>query len=111
MPLLSSAPNKRRDAPDWLTLNRQGWGIENGLPQRLAESADEDKSRVRNRQAAWVLGMYRRLADSLFMEWRNALPQRPQATLPDFHDAMRLDHQVRAFHLVSANRPTFAPRS
>lgn len=109
--LLSSAPSNRLNAKDWLTLNRQGWGIENGLHQRLDVSAAEDKSRVRNRNAIWVLGMFRRLAVSLFMEWRAALPSRAKATLPDFHDALSLDHQLRAFHLVSASRPTFAPRS
>jgi hypothetical protein len=109
--LLTSAPPQRLDAAAWLRLNRQGWAIENGLHLRLDVTALEDKSRVRNRNAVATLGMFRRLAVSLFMEWRCAHPKRANATLRDFHDEMSLDHQLRGFHLVNAARPSFVARS
>lgn len=104
--LLSSAPPERLDAAGWLQLNRQGWGIENGLHQRLDVTAQEDRSRVRHRNAVWVLGMFRRLGISLYMHWRGQHPKRSKATLRDFHDAMSLNHQRHAFHFVSAAKPT-----
>jgi len=45
-----------------------GWGIENGLHQRFDASTGEDACRVRTKNAGWVLGMFRRLAVSLFIE-------------------------------------------
>jgi hypothetical protein len=104
--LLSSAGPERLEAPRWLQLNRQGWGIENGLHQRLDVTAQEDKSRVRNRNAVRVLGMFRRLGISLFMHWRGQHPKRASSTLRDFHDAMSLNHQRPAFDFVSAAKPS-----
>ena len=104
--LLSSAPPERLNAARWLQLNRQGWGIENGLHQRLDVTAQEDQSRVRNRNAVRVLGMFRRLGISLFLHWRGQHRKRAKSTLRDFHDAMSLNHQRHAFHFVSAMTPS-----
>jgi hypothetical protein len=109
--LLSSAPPARLSAERWLALNRAGWGIENGLHQRLDVTAQEDQSRVRHRNAVRVLGIFRRFGISLFMHWRAQTPKRAQTSLRDFHDAMALDHQRHAFLLVSANQPKLAAHS
>ena len=40
--LITSAPPERLAATQWLLLNRQGWGIESGLHQRLDVSYNDD---------------------------------------------------------------------
>jgi hypothetical protein len=109
--LLTSAEPARLAATRWLQLNRAGWGIENGLHQRLDVTAQEDQSRVRHRNAVRLLGLFRRLGISLFMHWRAQSPKRAKTTLRDFHDTMSLDHQRHAFHFVSAARPGAAAPS
>lgn len=103
--LLTSATPARLDAARWLQLNRAGWGIENGLHQRLDVTAQEDHSRVRDRNAVQVLAIFRRLGVSLFMHWRTHCPKKEKPTLRDFHDAMGLHHQRGAFLFVSAAKP------
>jgi len=102
--LLSSRAPERLSAAEWLAAQRAYWGIESGLHQRLDVSADEDRSRVRHRNAAWVLGMFRRIGVSLFMHWRGQNPKRAKSTLADFHEEMGLEHQRRAFALVNSKK-------
>lgn len=87
-----------------LAWQRDYWGVEAGLHQRLDISADEDRSRVRQRNAVWVLGMFRRIVVSPFMHWRGHNPKRAKATLSDFHEEMGLEHQRRAFALVCSKK-------
>ena len=100
--LLSSRQPARLSAPQWLAAQRAYWGIEAGLHQRLDVSADEDRSRVRHRNAVWVLGMFRRISVSLLLHWRGQDSKRTKATLADFHEEMGLEHQRRAFALVNS---------
>ena len=100
--LLTSRASSRLAAPQWETFPRAYWGVEGGLHQRLDVSAAEDRSRVRHRNAAWILAMFRRLGVSLFLHWRTQDLKRTKATLPDFHEEMGLEHQRRAFALVIA---------
>lgn len=102
--LLTSRASERLPACAWLGAQREYWGVEAALHQRLDVSADEDRSRVRHRNAAWVLGMFRRISVSLFMHWRGQNPKRVKATLPDFHEEMGLENQRRAFALVNAKK-------
>lgn len=102
--LLTSRPPERLPAPQWLAAQRAYWGVEAGLHQRLDISADEDRSRVRNRNACWVLSLFRRIGISCFMHWRGQTAQRTKATLADFHDEMALEHQRRAFALVNSKQ-------
>jgi hypothetical protein len=102
--LLTSREPERFSAPQWLTAQRAYWGVENGLHQRLDISANEDRSRVRHRNAAWILGMFRRIGVSLFMHWRDQDSRRVNSTLPDFHEEMGLENQRRAFVLVNAKK-------
>ena len=53
----------------WLRLNRDHWGIESGLHQRLDISHNDDRCKVRNDNAMLVLGMMLRLSNSLFIQW------------------------------------------
>ena len=100
--LLSSREPARLSAQQWEQLQRNYWGVEAGLHQRLDVSAHEDRSRVRHRNAVWILAMFRRLGVSLFMHWRGQAPKRTKATLPDFHEEMGLENQRRAFALCNS---------
>lgn len=106
--LLTSAEPPQLDAFQWLQRNRQAWGIENGLHQRLDESHNDDRCRVRDANAMWVLGMMRRLSVSLFMQWRTA-QQRPQyLTTTDFQAAMGEEQHRAALRLVLNQRPSLS---
>jgi hypothetical protein len=104
--LITSAPPQRLDAQTWLRLNRQGWGIESGLHQRLDVSYNDDRCRVQSDKGMLILGIYRRLANSLFMEW--ALRQRrpDHVTTTDFQTLMAEDHRSKALRFVLAKRPS-----
>ena len=104
--LITSASAQRLDAQRWLQFNRQGWGIESGLHQRLDVSYNDDRCRVQNPKTMLILGMYRRLANSLFMGWRE-LQRRPEhVTTTDFQTLMGREHCSRALRFVLAKRPT-----
>ena len=97
-------------AKDWLNLQRQYWGIENGLHQRLDISAHEDRCRVRNKNAVWILGMFRRLTVSLFCEWKSRCPKK-RLCLPDLHDEMTRENQHRGFLWITAAQPSLPQAS
>ena len=63
--LISSLTFEELDALGWLKLKRGYWVIESRLHHALDVSLDEDRSRVRNPNAALVLGMFRRLVVSV----------------------------------------------
>ncbi len=63
--MISSLTLEELDALGWLKLKRGYWAIESRLHQALDVSLDEDRSRVRNPNAALVLGMFRRLVVSV----------------------------------------------
>jgi hypothetical protein len=104
--LLTSRAAERMPAAEWLVSRRQYWGIENGLHQRLDASAGEDACRVRTRNAVWVLGMFRRLAISLFIEWRARDPCRRWKTMTDFYAEMKIENQRRGFSLITSKKPS-----
>jgi hypothetical protein len=108
--LLTSREPERLDAAQWLQANRQYWGVE-GLHQRLDASTNEDLCRVRNRNAVWVLGMFRRLAASLFVEWCSRDPKRQRATMTDSQSDMGAEHASPAMRFITARYPAFKTRS
>jgi len=96
------------DAPTWLRLNRAGFGgIENGLHQRLDVSHDDDRCRVRHPNSMGVLGVCRRLANSLFMEWRSRQTHPRYLTTTDFAVDMDAEGHRRATIMITAMSPTF----
>ena len=108
--LLTSREPNRLDAAQWLQANRQYWGVE-GLHQRLDASTNEDACRVRDRNAIWVLGMFRRLAASLSVEWCSRDPRRRRATMTDFHAAMDAEQTSPGLRLITSRRPALRGRS
>lgn len=94
------------DAKAWLTAQRQYWGIENGLHQRLDASAHEDCSRIRTINSIWVSGMFRRLGVSIYAEWISRSQTRRRVSLHRFHKFMAQNNNRHAFILVSAQSPS-----
>ncbi|MFH0908225.1 MAG: hypothetical protein V1929_05645, partial [bacterium] len=109
--LLSSLPPERVNAAQWLRTIREYWSVEGGLHQRLDASTNEDQCRVRDRNAVWVLGMFRRLAVSLFAEWRSRDAKRKHATMTDFQSDMGAEHASPAMRFTTSRYPAFKTRS
>ena len=63
--LITSLTLDQLQALGWIQLKRGYWVIESRLHHALDVSLDEDRSRVRNSNAALVLGMFRRLVVSV----------------------------------------------
>jgi hypothetical protein len=106
--LLTSAPPEELDAQAWLRLNRTGFsGIANGLHQRLDVSLDDDRCRVRNPDAMLVLGIFRRLNNSLFREWRSRQTNPQYLMTSDFHTDMTAEAHRRAMIMVTTIHPPF----
>jgi len=109
--LLTSLPPERLDATRWLRLNRDAWGIETGLHARLDVSRRDDQCRLHAANAVWVHGIFERLANSLFLEWRSYQLKPQHKTTTDFAAYMSADHGRRVILAVTARHPTFRPPS
>jgi hypothetical protein len=108
--LLTSAGPDQLNAQKWLELNRAGFGgIENGLHQRLDVSHNDDRCRIRTAPAMFVAGLFRRISNSLFMEWRSHQPHPEYLTTTDFHSAMSEELYRPAMRLIFARRPSLKP--
>lgn len=103
--MISSREPSVLNAEQWLAALRQYWGIENGVHQRVDVSANEDGSRVKTVNAVWVMGMFRRLAVSIYAEWRSRSVNRRRASLHDFHNLMARHNKKYAYSLVSSSSP------
>lgn len=98
-------------AAAWLALNRLAWAIENGLHLRLDVSQNDDRCRLRTPKGLWIFGMFRRLANSLFMHWRNQHPKPSDKTTTDFQTFFGEEAYRRALIFVTAKRPSLKPPS
>jgi len=108
--LLTSAGPEKLDAQRWLNLNRAGFGgIENGLHQRLDISHNDDRCRIRISPGIFVMGLFRRISNSFFMEWRAHQPHPENRTTTDFHSAMGEAHCRPAMRLACVQRPSLKP--
>lgn len=104
--LITSAPPERLKAQTWLRLNRHGWGIESGLHQRLDVSYNDDRCRVQSDKGMLILGLYRRIANSLFMEWAQHKRRPQHLTTTNFQTLMAEEHRAKALRLVLSKRPS-----
>ena len=104
--LLTSLSPEQLDAARWLQLNRAHWGIENGLHARLDTSRRDDQSRLRSPNAVWVHGMFARLANSLFLEWRAHQRKLHHKSTTNFAVRMAADHDRRVLLTVTARQPS-----
>ena len=104
--LITSAPVAVLSARLWLQCNRQSWGIESGLHQRLDVSYNDDRCRVQSDNGIWVLGMFRRLANSLFVEWSTQQRRPEQVTTTSFQTLMAENHRTAAMRFLLRKHPS-----
>lgn len=87
-------------------MKRDYWRIEAALHSRLDGALDEDRSRVRNPNAALVLGMFRRLAVSFAIPWlAHKHKTDKRASTRSLLDHLRAENARRAFDLLTARIP------
>jgi len=98
-------------AEGMLEADRQYWGIENGLHQRLDVIAGEDRSRVRHRNAALNLAVIRRAVVSVAARWIHHCKDKRLATMSGFYDSMAAHSAQKALKLVTACKPSWLPSS
>jgi len=107
--LISSLTLEELQAQGWLKLKRDYWIMESRLPHPLDVSLDEDRSRVRNANAALVLGMFRRVVVSCAQAWLAAVQTRQtRYSVGQFQKqfARRNGGPARLTALVFAKSPT-----
>lgn len=98
-------------AEQMLKADRQYWGIENGLHQRLDVIAGEDRSRVRHRNAALNLAVIRRAVVSVAARWIRHCEDKRLATMSGFYDFMAAHGSQKAVKLVTTCKPSWLPSS
>jgi hypothetical protein len=81
--LASSRNQSQMDPKRWLALERGRWGIENRTHHTLDVTHREDESRIQEPNAVAVLGIFRRLSNSLKQRWAKDRPRR-EATSRDW---------------------------
>ena len=108
--LLTSLAVDELNAAEMLQLDREYWGIENGMHLRLDVSGREDKSRVRTRRSAFNLCLFRRAANSFAVNWIHRQSNMRLATTQGFYDAMSAKGCQKAFSLVTTRKPRWIPR-
>jgi hypothetical protein len=64
-----------------------------------------DFLRVQSNHGIWIFGMFRRLANSLFMEWRQARRRPDPVTNTDFQALLAQDNRRRTIRLVTIKNP------
>jgi hypothetical protein len=74
--LVTSRSERGLTRKEWLALEQQRWGIENRTHHTLDVTHREDESRVREPNAASVLGIFRRLSNALKQAWAKGRPKR-----------------------------------
>jgi hypothetical protein len=105
--LVTSLPPEALTATQWLECNRAARGIESRLHQRLDVSHRDDQCRVRLPQSMRVIGMFRRLSNSLFMHGRSRQTKPRHKTTTDYFGAMNAEHHRYAIRCLQARQPRF----
>jgi hypothetical protein len=81
--LAASRSKDQLDQKQWLALEQGRWGIENRTHHALDVTHREDESWVGEPNAVTVLGLFRRLSNSLKQLWVKGRPKR-EATSRDW---------------------------
>lgn len=101
--LICSRGSKEWSETTWLKTEQTRWGIENRNHHTLDVSHREDESRVRHPDAATVLGIFRRLSNTLKQVWAQGRPRR-EATARDWMDENQFD-RWKAIRLITQPVP------
>ena len=102
--LITSRPTPELPLTQWLEANIQHWGIETGVHARLDASRNDDRCRLRERNAVRIHGMFTRWANSLFIHWRQRQPNERHLTTTDFMTHLAENHDRRAVSAVISKR-------
>jgi hypothetical protein len=89
--LVTSLQPQQLPARLWLDYVRLAWDVE-GMHQRLDISHNDDRCRFRTAKSLWVMGMFRRISNSLFMEWRSHQPHPEYKMTTDFQTEMAAEN-------------------
>jgi hypothetical protein len=84
--LVTSRCAKQLAAEAFLHMDRDYWGVESGLHQRLDCSAFEDRLRVRHKGAVHILGLFARVGVTLFVRWAKKQPLVRSRTFPNWRE-------------------------
>ena len=71
---------------EFLNTDRQYWGVESGLHQRLDCSGFEDRLRVRHKGAVHILGLFMRVGVALFVRWAKNQRRVRDRTFPTWRE-------------------------
>lgn len=105
--LISSLDESQASAKELKAISRDYWGIESKLHYRLDNVLDEDRSRVRNPNAALILGMFRRIVVSFAIPWsKKKKKTNKRISTRSFLEHLNADNHHRAFDLATAKNPT-----
>lgn len=100
---VTSRTEARQNAAQWLTVDQQRWGIENRTHHTLDVTHREDESRVRQPNAATVLGIFRRVSNALKQAWAKGRPKR-EATSRDWTEENHFN-RWHGLHLITRPLP------
>lgn len=84
--LVSSRPATQLSPEEFLNTDRQYWGVENGLHQRLDCSGFEDRLRVRHKGVVHILGLFARVGVALFVRWAKKQRLVRERTFPKWRE-------------------------
>jgi predicted transposase YbfD/YdcC len=105
--LITSLEASKASGKDLKKIKRDYWSIESKLHYRLDNVLDEDRSRVRNPNAALVLGMLRRVVVSFAIPWSQEKKKTHKRTSTrSFLEHLNADNHRRAFDLVTSKAPS-----
>lgn len=105
--LITSLEAQQASGNDLKKIKRDYWGVESQLHYRLDTVLDEDRSRVRNPNAALILGMMRRVVVSFAIPWSKEKQKKNKRTSTrDFLDLLGAENNRRAFGLVTSKSPS-----
>ena len=84
--LVTSRVASQLSPEEFLNSDRDYWGVENGLHQRLDCSGFEDRLRVRHKGAVHMLGLLARVGVALFVRWANQQRRVRERTFPQWRE-------------------------
>jgi hypothetical protein len=87
-------------AESFLNLDRDYWGVESGLHQRLDCSGFEDRLRVRHKVAVHILGLFSRVGVALFVCWAQKQRLVRERTYPKWRE-WNSGHRWHMIHQVT----------
>lgn len=98
--LVTSRPADQLSTEAFLKTDRNYWGVENGLHQRLDCSGFEDRLRVRHKGVIHILGLFARVGVALFIRWAKLQPRVRDRTYPKWRD-WNSGHRWHMIHQVT----------